>query len=98
MKDKIVARIAQTERDITNWDLIKKMLIVYLAEIAIPEFRNSKNMKYITAMQKFAFDELENSKRQKECWNDFGRMTTKMEVRHGTEADLASLVPRPAPV
>ena len=64
------------------------MLIVYLAEIAIPEFRNSKNMKYITAMQKFAFDELENSKRQKECWNDFGRMTSRAEVRHGTVADL----------
>ena len=95
LKDKIVARIAQTERDITNWDLIKKMLIVYLAEIAIPEFRNSKNLKYITAMQKFAFDELENSKRQRECWNDFGRMTDKTEARHETVADLKALVSRP---
>tara|TARA_B110000285_G_C14960228_1_gene531292 strand:- start:73 stop:258 length:186 start_codon:yes stop_codon:yes gene_type:complete len=52
-------------------------------------------MKYITAMQKFALDEVENSKRQKECWNDFNRMTAKMEVRHGTEADLHSLMSRP---
>lgn len=46
-------------------------------------------------MQKFALDEVENSKRQKECWNDFNRMTAKMEVRHGTEADLHSLMSRP---
>ena len=70
------------------------MLIVYLAEIAIPEFRNIKNIKYITAMQKFALDELENSKRQHQCWNDFGRMTKTTEVRHETVADLAQIIPK----
>ena len=63
------------------------MLTVYLAEIAITEFRNNKNMKYITALQKFAHDELENTKRQKECWGDFGRMTDKAEMRHETVVD-----------
>ena len=32
-------RIAQRERDIENWDVIKRFLVIYLAEIAIPEFR-----------------------------------------------------------
>lgn len=38
----ILERIAQTERDVENWDTIKKFLTIYLAEIAIPDFRNSK--------------------------------------------------------
>lgn len=38
----LLERIAQTERDIENWDIIKKFLVVYLAEVAIPEFKNSK--------------------------------------------------------
>ena len=41
-KDLILERISQTERDIENWDTIKRFLTVYLAEIAIPDFRNSK--------------------------------------------------------
>jgi len=54
----LLERIAQTERDIENWDTIKKFLIVYLAEIAIPEFKQSKQMKYIGAMQGFSKEEL----------------------------------------
>ena len=46
----ILGRIAQRERDIENWDIIKKFLIVHLAEIAIPEFRQRKVAKYIQAM------------------------------------------------
>ena len=35
----ILEKIAQRERDIENWDIIKRVLIIYLADIAIPEFR-----------------------------------------------------------
>ena len=38
----ILERITYTERDIENWDTIKRFLTIYLAEIAIPDFRNSK--------------------------------------------------------
>jgi hypothetical protein len=44
---------------------------VYLAEVAIPEFKNSKQMKYIGAMQGFSKDELINASRHKEAWGDF---------------------------
>ena len=46
----LLESIAQTERDVANWDVVKRFLIVYLAEIAIPEFKQSKVIKYIGAM------------------------------------------------
>jgi len=38
----LLARIAQSERDVENWDKIKRFLIVYLAEVAIPDFKASR--------------------------------------------------------
>ena len=58
----ILESIAQRERDIENWDAIKRFLIVYLAEIAIPDFKKKKVQKYIGAMQGFSLDELANAK------------------------------------
>jgi len=46
----ILANIQQRERDIANWDEIKRFLTVYLAEIAIPDFKKRKMFKYINAM------------------------------------------------
>ena len=57
----LLERIAQTERDIENWDTIKRFLVIYLAEIAIPDYRNSKIQKYIKGMQGFSKDELYNA-------------------------------------
>jgi len=57
----ILDKIAQKERDIDNWDSIKKILIVHLATEAIPEFKTAKIRKYITAMQGFSKDELNNA-------------------------------------
>jgi hypothetical protein len=58
----ILEAIAQRERDIENWDAIKRFLIIYLAEIAIPEFNKKKTQKYISAMQLFSLDELANAR------------------------------------
>ena len=71
----ILQRINQTERDIENWETIKKFLVIYLAEVAIPDFKNSKQMKYIKAMQGFSGDELSNAKQTMNCWGDFYDLT-----------------------
>jgi hypothetical protein len=57
----ILEKIAQRERDIENWDVIKRMLIVYLAEQAIPEYRQRKMRAYVEAMQGFSKAELVNA-------------------------------------
>ena len=76
----LLEKIAQTERDIENWDTVKRFLIVYLAEIAIPEFRQTKVIKYITAMQGFSKEELLNAKRHQNCWGDFYDLTKAFNI------------------
>lgn len=71
----ILERINQSERDIENWDTIKRFLVIYIAEIAIPAFKNSKQMKYIKAMQGFSGEELSNANKTKACWGDFFDLT-----------------------
>lgn len=66
-----MSRVSQIERDIENWETIKKFLTIYLAEIAIPEYRNNKQWKYINAMTGFSNQELINAKATLACWGDF---------------------------
>mmetsp|Transcript_14266 Transcript_14266/g.24268 ORF Transcript_14266/g.24268 Transcript_14266/m.24268 type:complete len:139 (-) Transcript_14266:98-514(-) len=76
----IIERVAQRERDIENWDIIKRFIIIYLAEVAIPEFRQRKMQKYIQAMSLFSGDELVNSQKHQNCWVDFYELTKAYKV------------------
>lgn len=40
----------QRRKDVENWELIRKFLIIYLTDIAIPHFEKMKAGKYIKAM------------------------------------------------
>lgn len=71
----VLAKIQQRERDIENWDIVKRFLTVYLAEVAIPDFKKKKVSKYVYAMQNLSIDELSNSKSQQKCWADFYELT-----------------------
>jgi|TARA_B110000305_G_C19415017_1_gene627511 hypothetical protein len=68
----LINNIQQREKDIENWDLIKKFLIIYLAEVAIPDFTRKKVLKYIDAMAMFSFDEMKNAEKHLSCWGEFG--------------------------
>jgi len=46
----LLLSVDQREKDIENWDKIKRFLIIYLAEIAIPYFKNRKVEKYVSTM------------------------------------------------
>ena len=68
-QQKILAAIAQGEKDILNYDIIKNYLTIYLAEIAIPYFKNHKMKVYLHAMSSFSTEEIENSQRHMETWD-----------------------------
>ena len=67
----ILQNISQTERDILNYEVIKNYLIIYLAEIAIPAFKNQKAGNYLRAMAAFCGQEIQNARLQGDTWNDF---------------------------
>lgn len=71
MVHEVTIRIQQRQKDIENWDLIKRFLCIYLAEVAIPHFKRKKNAKYVEAMQAFTLDELKNAKNSQNTWAEF---------------------------
>ena len=46
----LLSEIEQLEKDVENWEKIKKILTIYLAEVAIPYFKSRKTDKYVGAM------------------------------------------------
>lgn len=58
-----------------NWDKIKKVLTIYLAEVAIPFYKERKTDKYIGAMMYFSYDEMTNADTHLACWGDFKNLT-----------------------
>ncbi len=63
--------IAELEKDVKNYEIIRNYLIIYLAEVAIPAFRDQKFSNYLTAMYNFCSQEVDNAKHSTDCWNDF---------------------------
>ena len=57
----MLTAIAQGERDIINYDVIKNYLTIYLAEIAIPFFKNHKMKVYLNALNDFTAEEIFNA-------------------------------------
>lgn len=64
-------QIAELEKDVKNYEIIRNYLIIYLAEVAIPAFKDNKFTNYLTAMESFCSQEIENSKHSSACWTDF---------------------------
>ena len=67
----ILNQIAELERDVKNYETIRTYLIIYLAEVAIPAFKDQKFSNYLTAMHGFCSQEVSNAKNHSACWSDF---------------------------
>ena len=61
VKINLVESIQQLERDIDNWDLIKKYLSIYIAEVDIPMFKQRINSGYKLAIVDFSTEEASNA-------------------------------------
>lgn len=58
---------------------------MYLAEIAIPRFRQNKMATYAFTMQDFSFDEMKNAERHLQCWKEFQKLTVRFVDLIGKE-------------
>jgi hypothetical protein len=63
------------EKDVENWDRVKKVLTIYLAEVAIPFYQAKKTEKYVATMLCFSYDEMLNAETHLACWGDFKNLT-----------------------
>lgn len=71
----LLAENDQLEKDIENWEKIKKILTIYLAEVAIPYYKSRKTDKYVGAILNFSYDEMLNAETHLACWGDFKNYT-----------------------
>ena len=71
-------QISDLEKDVKNYEIIRNFLIIYLAEVAIPQFKEKKFGSYITAMSSFCTQEVDNAKSQLACWSEFLNVINKV--------------------
>jgi len=64
-------QIAELERDVVNYEVIRNFLIIYLSEVAIPAFKDQKFNNYLSAMSNFCGQEVSNAQNHMACWSDF---------------------------
>lgn len=75
----VTMKIQQRQKDIENWDMIKRFLAIYIAETAIPHFKKKKTIKYVGAISSFTLDELKNAKSSQNCWAEFYDLTKRVQ-------------------
>ena len=63
--------ITQKENDLKNYDILKVIITVFIAETAIPQYRERKVSRYVDAMQNFCQEELANAQRSHQTWETF---------------------------
>lgn len=64
---------AELEKDLINFDIIKKYLTIYLATISIPDFKRQRVESYIRSMSRMTQDEVMNANNTLDCWSSFGQ-------------------------
>ena len=65
------AQQVEIEADVENYEVIRRYLTVYLAQIAIPAFKKSRVEAYVRAMGCMTFEEIKNSESVMECFLRF---------------------------
>lgn len=65
------AEVIELEKDVANYDVIKRYLTIYLATIALPAFKKSRVEAYVRAMGCMTYEEIKNSESIMLCFQKF---------------------------
>lgn len=70
------------EQDVVNYDVLKKYLTIYLATVAIPNYKTARTQAYIRAMGRFADAEVRNSENTFDCWTNFQKKIQGYNIKY----------------
>lgn len=70
------------EMDCVNYDVIKKILTIYLATMAIPDFQRNAKRRYVIAMGHMCDSEVENAGTITECWDAFKGLIDAFGIKY----------------
>jgi len=65
------AEVIELEKDVANYDVIKRYLVIYLATVALPAFKKSRVEAYVRSMGCMTFEEIKNSESIMLCFQKF---------------------------
>lgn len=58
-------------KDVRLYDVLKKYLTIYLATVAIPNYKKQRIEAYVRAMGRMSDAEVRNAENTYDCWNNF---------------------------
>jgi len=62
---------SELQKDVKLYDVLKKYLTIYLATVAIPNYKKQRIESYVRAMGRMADAEVRNAENTYDCWNNF---------------------------
>ena len=73
--------IAQLKIDVSNFDIIRRMLIIYLATVAVPQYKKQAKERYIKQMGLMCRSEVANAASLTNCWGSFKSLIDSFNIK-----------------
>jgi hypothetical protein len=74
------ASVLELEKDVANYDVIKRYLTIYLATIALPAFKKARVEAYVRSMGCMTYEEINNSESIMLCFKKFSEVIMDYEI------------------
>ena len=72
----------ELQKDVQLYDVLKKYLTIYLATVAIPNYKKQRIEAYVRAMGRMADAEVRNSENTYDCWNNFQKTIISYNIKY----------------
>jgi hypothetical protein len=73
--------IAELKTDVINYDIIRRILIIYLSQVAIPSYQQQAKERYIKQMGLMCRSEVHNAAAVSNCWNSFKALIDSYNIK-----------------
>ena len=73
---------AELQKDVQLYDILKKYLTIYLATVAIPNYKTQRIQAYVRAMGRMADAEVRNAENTYDCWNNFQKTIISYNIKY----------------
>jgi hypothetical protein len=65
-----------------NYEVIKRILDIYIATIAIPDFQKNAKKRYVIAMGEMCMSEVHNASTIVDCWDAFKHLIDSFGIKY----------------
>ena len=73
--------VEDLKRDVENYDVIRKILIIYLQTVAIPQYQKQAKERYIKQMGLMCRSEVHNAAAVSNCWHSFKELIDSYNIK-----------------